>query len=128
MQAKSCNRLLLSLGLIVFFTMIYKNFNHSSPSLEKHSFSFLNDALVINRSGVFTTGKYTHNLIIDALNSKLGKIWFVKKLFDLIVPPEQKKCVWKVPFKGQKLALVLIEPRNHSNLKGVLYNAANGKL
>ena len=32
---------------------------------------------------------------------------------------------WKLPYEGQKLSVVMIEPREHENLKGVLYQMAN---
>jgi hypothetical protein len=41
-----------------------------------------------------------------------------------IIEPDNIYKQWKLPYEGQKLSLVIIEPREHENLKGVLYQMA----
>jgi hypothetical protein len=42
-----------------------------------------------------------------------------------IKEPYQINKQWKIPYNGQKLSVVIIEPREHINLKGVLYQMAH---
>jgi hypothetical protein len=42
-------------------------------------------------------------------------------------PDDPAKLIWKEPSDGQKLAIAIVEPRNHSCLPAVLYNFAHGK-
>ncbi len=42
-----------------------------------------------------------------------------------LIPPPLDKQVWAVPKAGQELSVVIVEPRAHPNLPGVLYNMAH---
>jgi len=42
-----------------------------------------------------------------------------------IVPPNREQCIWNSCKKKNKLALVIVEPRCHELLAGVLYNMAH---
>ena len=47
------------------------------------------------------------------------------KTLNHIKEPEEKLKIWATPYNGQKLSVVIIEPRKHENLKGVIYQMAN---
>lgn len=91
----------------------------------------------------------TNNILINNYKNKLKNIksisWLTKTLdilklinnFNLIdnnkiftntlnhiIEPDDKYKKWKLPYNGQKLSVVIIEPRIHENLKGVLHQMA----